>query len=177
MTLPLPHPWVPDVLVQQNLEAIAESIDRPVPQARVYNSANISVADATDTALTFNSERYDDGSLHSTASNTSRLTVAVPGVYAIGGNAEFASNATGLRQAGIRVNGATTIAAVRLPALSGASTMLNVTCQYRFAAADYVELVVLQTSGAALLVLAGANFSPEFWIVRLAGYAGEQYTV
>ena len=51
--------------------------------ARVHNSANISVSDSTWTSMTFDSERYDTDSIHSTASNTSRLTCVTAGKYLI----------------------------------------------------------------------------------------------
>jgi hypothetical protein len=140
-------------------------LGRDMPHARVYNSANISVANSTNTALTFNSERYDTGATHSTSSNTSRLTVPSGGggVYHIGGCAVFASNATGVRALWIQVNGATRIAQVAVPASSATDQGMHVSCDYLLAAGDYVELACIQTSGGALNVTASANYSPEFW--------------
>ena len=65
--------------------------------ARVYNNANISIPDSTVTALTFNSERWDTDSIHSTVSNTSRLTAQTASKYDIKGNIKWASNSTGTR--------------------------------------------------------------------------------
>ena len=138
----------------------------PKPMCRVYNSAAISTATATFTALTFDSERYDVGGCHSTSSNTGRLTVPTGGggVYSIFGNIKFASNATGLRVARIRLNGTTYIAADEN---APDATTLCVKTEYKLAAADYVELVAYQASGGLLNVSLDANFSPEFgmsWI-------------
>jgi hypothetical protein len=130
--------------------------------ARVYNSAVESIPTATLTALTFNSERYDNGGLHSTTTNTSRLTAQKAGKYLITGHLYWAYNATGLRRAYIRLNGATFIAAVELtPGAAGENDMSVVTV-YHLAAADYVELVVVQNSGGNLNVAATGNYSPEF---------------
>jgi hypothetical protein len=138
------------------------------PNCRVFNSAAISITNNTLTALTFDSERYDKGSgSHSTSSNTGRLTVPTScgGVYHIFGSVEFASNAAGYRWLYLRVNGTTTIAGLAVPPVSGAATPMVISTSYSLAAADYVELLVLQTSGGALNAAATANYSPEFgWV-------------
>lgn len=91
---------------RRRLEAL-ETLERGRFAARVYNSADISIATSgLPQALTFDSEEYDYGGLHSVASNTGRLTAVVGGIYVISGHATFASDATGLRQLSIRKNGA-----------------------------------------------------------------------
>lgn len=141
-------------------------------QARVFNSANISINNATFTALTFDSERWDTGNFHSTSSNTSRLTVPTAGLYDIGGSVVFAANATGMREAAIRVNGSTFIVeqGPQPPTVTDGARV-QVSTQYQLAAGDYVELMAFQRSGGALNVIASGNSSPEFWIVRLGSQA------
>lgn len=136
------------------------------PMCRVYYLSNSSIATATFTAISFLSERYDVGGCHSTASNQSRLTVPTggDGVYHIGGNATFAANATGIRELRIRLNGSTYIAVQSDTTVSASGDhSMNVSCEYKLVAADYVELVVYQTSGGLLNVNASTNYSPEFW--------------
>lgn len=164
----------PDDLLQQlarvedKLKRLQQSIV-PNTSARVYNSANLSTADSTLTALTFNSERFDNGDLHSTVANTGRLTVPITGLYLIGGNVEWAAHATGLRELNIRLNGTTYIETdSRLSAGAFRSTFQAVSTLYRLAATDYVELVGQQASGGALNVLASASYSPEFWAILQA---------
>lgn len=153
-------------LVRDNIVWLAgdAASGNPKPMCRVYNSASISTATATFTALTFDSERYDVGGCHSTSSNTGRLTVPTGGggVYQLWGIAKFATNGTGIRIARIRLNGATYIGAAEVPGSSTDATTVNVSCQYKLAAADYVELVTYQSSGGLLNVSLDANFSPEF---------------
>ncbi len=137
----------------------------PKPMARVYHAVTVSIASATFTALAFNSERYDVGGCHSTSSNTERLTVPSGGggVYHITGTATFASNATGIRELRIRLNGATYIAAQSATTVSASGDhSMNVTCDYKLAAADYVELVAYQSSGGLLNVTYSTNVTPEF---------------
>lgn len=131
--------------------------------ARVYNNANISIPDATFTALTFNSERYDTGGLHSTSVNSGRLTCVTAGKYLITASVEFAANATGYRQIALAVNAVTLIGGQLVPTSSGSVvTQLTVTSLYHLAVNDYVVVLVGQNSGGALDVNATGNLSPEF---------------
>jgi hypothetical protein len=138
------------------------------PACRAYNSAAISVANATDVFLTFNSERFDNASVHSTSSNTGRLTVPTGGggKYIIGSNIDYATTFTGvLRASGLRLNGSTYIADQYAPPINSAfsSGRFTVTAIYSLSAADYVEVRAYQDSGGALNVTATGNYSPEFW--------------
>lgn len=135
--------------------------------ARVHNNAPITLTTGVPTALTFNSERFDSGSVHSTSVNTSRLTAPVAGTYDIKGHASFAANATGVRNLDIRLNGTTVIASQLQPAASGIITTVSVPTTYQLAANDYVELVAFQSSGGDLNVNAAGNYSPEFVMYRL----------
>jgi hypothetical protein len=140
-------------------------LGRDAPHARVYNSVAIShTTSGSWQALTFDSERVDVGACHSIVSNTSRLTVPSGGGgwYDIGGSIEWASNATGTRSIGIRLNGATFLAAPKVAALS-TTLPQSVSTKYQLAAGDYVELMAVQDSGGALNVAASGDYSPEFW--------------
>lgn len=134
------------------------------PQARVFHNANQSIANNTATALAFNSERWDTNVIHDNVTNNSRLTAKTKGLYHIEANIEWDANATGIRQIFFRVNGATVIAAQRHSAASAGTTQMNISTDYQLAVNDYVETIVLQTSGVALNVLVNAQFSPEFSI-------------
>ena len=144
--------------------------DNPlVPAARVYNSANISHATSGSwQALTFNSERYDNDSIHSTSSDTQKLVCRSPGVYAITGHVLFDANATGVRGIEIRVSG-TSIAQQLQTAISASFWYpLSIGTQYKLAVDDYVELRVYQNSGGALNLLASSNISPEFSMTKVS---------
>jgi hypothetical protein len=130
------------------------------PAARVYNSANISISHSATTALTFDSERYDTDDLHSTSSNTGRLTAPVDGKYLITGHIRWDSSGYGERQLVIKANG-TYIARTNADSTSNAEQM-SVATVYELSAGDYVTLGVFQSSGGALNVLAEGNHSPEF---------------
>lgn len=140
----------------------------PDGSARVYDSSNQSISDATRTALTFDSERFDTDGIHSTVTNTSRLTCQTAGVYVISEMVAWDGNATGFRQTGVRLNGSTLVAE---STDSPTSSQINQTiCTiYKLAVSDYVELTVRQNSGGSLNVLVFGNYSPEFAMAKILG--------
>lgn len=154
--------------IKKRLERL-EAIERPLTLigARVYNSANISINNATVTALTFNSERYDTDSMHSTSVNTGRLTCTRAGKHSGMAHIEFASNATGYRSVLIKLNGTTYIAVDNKPAVNGDNTQFSVPFSYDLVVGDFVTVEVFQSSGGSLNVNASGNYSPEFMMHRI----------
>ena len=138
--------------------------------ARVYNDAAFSHDSSGNwLAITFNSERFDTDGMHSTSTNTSRLTIVTQGLYAFWGTAGFAASATGYRQLGIRVDGSTFIAVNGVPNNgSGAGVLLSVAGAYYLNAGQYVELCAWQNSGGTLSIASGAAYTPEFTAARMA---------
>mgnify|MGYP001615564739 CR=1 FL=1 len=132
--------------------------------ARVYNNANQTITTATVTALTFNSESYDNGALHSTSINTSRLTAAVAGRYLVHGFVWFNSNTTGQRQARLHKNGTVVTHAI-VPG-SAVAIVIHVSDILDLTANDYMELCVYQDSGGNLDVV-GADAQTNFAMIRI----------
>ncbi|MFO7740831.1 MAG: hypothetical protein R6X31_00810 [Anaerolineae bacterium] len=138
------------------------------PACRVYNSANIDPAVSTWETLTFDSERFDTDTMHSTVSNTGRITVPAngDGLYLLGACVEF-PNSTPIEECGLRfqLNGATVIERVYLDqdSTTANNISLNLSTLYSLSATDYV--VVQVYVGADENVLASSNYSPEFWAI------------
>lgn len=133
--------------------------------ARVYNNANISIANATWTDLTFNSERFNTDNLHASAS---RLTATRAGIYQISGAVSFDTNAVGIRSLGIYLNNTTYLAIIQIPVSNYFGDNLVVSTLYYLNPNDYVTLRVQQTSGGNLSVMAFLAISPEFMMARIA---------
>ena len=102
------------------------------PAVRAYNSGNVAVSATTWTTVTCDSERFDTDTMHSTSSNTGRLTVPTngDGLYLIGANIEVGpasgsfSTSVGVR---IRLNGATVIAeTIRRNQTSSTNVMFSI---------------------------------------------------
>lgn len=136
--------------------------------ARVYNDANISIANATLTALTFNSERYDTDAIHDTGSNTSRLTCVTAGKYLIAGSCTWDANQLGNRGVLIELNGTGVYISRDTRDIDSATYhAFAVATVYDLAVDDYLELIAHQTSGGALNILSVGNDSPEFMMQRI----------
>lgn len=133
------------------------------PSCRVYNNAAISIPNAADTALTFNTERFDNDTMHSTVSNTGRITTTTAGRYLVVANDEFVANATGVRWAMIQHSAGVYVASDRVTVVSAVSVAVLLTATiYSAAAADYFTNWVTQNSGGNLNVNSSGNYSPEF---------------
>lgn len=128
------------------------------PRANATNSAAQSITNATQTALTFNTNNYDNG-VHSTSSNTSRFTVPTngDGWYCFIGQLTFNTLAGGTQRfVTLWKNGSTQIATSGFAAANGgAPTYMNVSWQGQLAAGDYIEMYAYQDSGAAANTVAG----------------------
>lgn len=159
--------WVPgDVLTSAQVDVLADDIQflASPPMCRVTKSSGTNVADTTSVALTFDTEQYDSDSMHSTVSNTGRITFNTAGVYAIGAQASFETNATGYRRIYIRSNGATTVAqGPDVAAHAGDITPVAVEGRFKAAAGDYIEVLVYQNSGSTLVVESHSSYSPVFY--------------
>jgi hypothetical protein len=136
----------------------------------VTHASAIAIANNTDSALSFDTERFDQGSFHDPSSNSSRLTVPAGegGIYLIGGNVQWEANAANVRQASIRKNGSTVLASVRDNTGASFAHRMTISTLVSLDAADYVELLAFQNSGGNLNIEKAADYSPEFWIARLA---------
>lgn len=132
------------------------------PTCRVFRSTTQTLTTGVAAAIAFDSERFDTDTMHSTVSNTERITFTTAGVYVVTGILTYASNATGNRVTYIRINGAASLGYDLRAAVSGDTTNAIVTTTYKFAAADYVELIGIQNSGGNLLTGSTGNYGAEF---------------
>lgn len=125
------------------------------PSCSVTNTSAQTISNATETTLTFNTEMWDTDTMHSTSTNTGRLTATTAGTYLVILNAEFASNASGFRLFKIRSNGTQVEAEVRCPPTNGSETRHSLSSYVELAATEYVEARVYQSSGGNLNINAG----------------------
>ncbi len=144
---------------------VAESQSRE--SARAFNSGNISVPNTAWTIITLNSEHWDHNDLHSTVSNTGRLTAAVDGLYLIVAQLRWASNGTGIRGLRIELNGTVEIGKVQDDPNGGGATIQDATTIYPLDAGEYVQMLGFQTCGGSLNAERQVDHSPEFMMIRL----------
>lgn len=137
------------------------------PTAQIYRSSHQSIANNTLTTVTFNVELWDTDSMHSTVSNTERLTFTTSGTYFVTACLAWNKDVDGDRVAQIRKNGTDILGYESKD--SGAADLIvghSLVVQDSFAAADYIEARVQHTGGAALLLLS-ESYSPIFTAVRM----------
>lgn len=139
-----------------------------LPAARAFNSASVNLVSGAPTDLTLNSERFDTADLHSTSSNTERLTAPVAGTYVVGGHIAWSQSATGAREVRIERNSTAPIATeLAITAGTGVLTVQSVMTVTRLSAGDFVNLNVTQYSGGDLGLVTFPESSPELamaWI-------------
>lgn len=133
----------------------------------VRTSTTQTIANNTLTPVDYDSEVRDDATFYTSASSTSKLTVAVSGWYVIAGYATFVTNTTGIRAIQINLNGGTAIASAHSnPVGSSSPHSMTASAVYYLSASDYVQLSVYQTSGGNLNLSNTPGYYGLFSIVR-----------
>jgi hypothetical protein len=115
------------------------------------NSGVQSIPNATWTAVTFDTESWDNGGYHSTSSNTSRITIpsGKDGVYLFTANVVLANAGGTYRYIKIYKNGSA-ISLQNMNNLSGDVAAMGYSMLVKLAATDYIEVFVLQDSGGSI---------------------------
>lgn len=141
--------------------------------AGIENSADESIGNNANTNVTFDTENWDDGALHSVASNTERFTIVEAGKYVVGLRGTFAANATNARRWMLlhtTSGGGTTTELLNFSAeTNGAGDNCGRCVETVFAAAvgDWFSCQVWQNSGGALNFQFTA-YSPHAYCYRVA---------
>jgi hypothetical protein len=119
-------------------------------------TANQSISNSTVTALSFDSENFDTDGFHDNSTNNTRITIPAGkgGKYLFTYLVRFAGNNSGRRDLALQINGTqgANFMRVQVNSDSGLATIYNATCLLNLSAGDYVESIVIQTSGGALNV-------------------------
>ena len=142
-----------------------------VPIVRVTRTAVMAITTGTLTAVAFDSENFDANSLHDTVTNNSRLTCGTAGKYWVHGKVRFDANATGYREAWLKLNNTTFQAhsgSILPAAFNGNFATCEVWSTISLNVGDYVELFVQQTSGGNLNLLQASNYEPIFEMAQVA---------
>lgn len=143
--------------ISSSLYGIPVAGDIPIlaqpPLAKMRNSTTQSIATATVTALTWDTEDYDTVGGHSTSSNTSRYTcqTGYAGYYRLNGTVWWAGSAAGsYRRCLFSVNGSTVAGSCNSePPVAGIISVISSTIVF-LNVGDYVECDAQQDSGGAL---------------------------
>lgn len=141
-----------DSYMNNNLSAVLNFLlARPMCKAR--QTVAQTLATGANSPLTLDVEDYDNTGMHSTVTNTSRVTAVYPGWYSAGAGGSFVNNVTGLRLVRLQVNGTTlNDSDVLVTPYNGNTTRMSVRGGVLFFlnVGDYVEVAATQTSGGNL---------------------------
>lgn len=129
------------------------------PQAFAYQTSVQSVGYGSTATMSFQAETVDTDGIHSTASNTYRMTCATAGYYLMTGSIIYDASATGMRAAYIEKF--TTATSATAPVLGSLSYVISSSGTYpttvttpsvvvSMAVGDYIQLTGFHTAGAGL---------------------------
>jgi hypothetical protein len=141
------------------------------PACRVEHTAPFAqtITTATDTAITFDFELWDTGTIWAVG-NPTRLTAAHAGFWWIYGTVDWAPSSAGARNLFIRYSNTSLDIARAFEAspTAGAGCVQHVGALYQLAVGEYVELMVRHTAGVNLNINAVSGRSPAFGMARVA---------
>ena len=144
------------------------------PYCEAYNSAAINISQNTATRLTFDSETADTDGMHSTSTNTGRITVGETGVFMFSAHVSWNATLTGdtMNAVKFRKNGDSTDEYgeqhCRIDTIGTPHVTAN--CIVNMADGDYMEVWVWNSSSVTTSAVSFASgYSPVFTAVRLAG--------
>lgn len=125
-------------------------------------SASQTITDSTETAITFDGEDFDTDAFHSTATNTSRITIPTgkAGYYLFLLNGNWGGSSTGYRSLILKKNNAN-LSPVAKQEINGQGTSEFGQCVsfiVNAAVADYFEIFCYQNSGGNLSINSNGTF-------------------
>ena len=129
-----------------------------------------SIPSATDTALLLPNENFDTSGFHSTTVNTPRMTIpsGKAGYYAVNVGVATEHLTAGNLYLKVRKNGSTTLF-TSLQGFTGANGGGNPNAVVSLAVADYIEIVVYQSSGSSVDTSFDVNANFEWFSITYLG--------
>lgn len=121
------------------------------PYCWAYSTgANQTISNNTWTSITFNQDASLGPAIHSTSVNPTRFTAPQAGVYVFFFQADFITNATGIRATRFFKNNATILSQTTATPNASANIIMQCSWLNYLIIGDYIEGQVLQSSGGNL---------------------------
>jgi hypothetical protein len=140
-----------------------------IPAAVVTNTGDVSIpGDASHNILSFDTNQINIDGVHSTTTNSSRLTAPIDGLYEVHGEVVWGAGVSGgFRELEIYLGAFAAREGVsEIPDTAGNGVAQGVSALVHLHAGDYVILSARQTSGSAISITGttseGAPDTPEF---------------
>lgn len=147
-------------LVFNGTSWLPTSIVKTAIGASIHRTATQTVPTGTNTVINFTAEEFDSSGFHDNATNNSRITIptGLGGKYRTSAKADFSPSVAGRRTLIVRKNGSTTVFSFNNGMATGEdvndNAHLAATRTVPLVAGDYIEMLLLQTSGADRLCAA-----------------------
>lgn len=136
---------------------------RPAGRMSRLLAAQTGIPNATDTALTFDTEEFDTDNLIALGTSTSKITIQTDGFYILGGCTQLTANGLAVPiYLRLRKNGTSIAAQDGLTVRSSTIPSLAVSSMVQAAVGDFYELIINQAVGGNY----NATFS-TFWAMRM----------
>lgn len=140
--------------------AVGASEVGTLPGCRVYTNIDNNVPDEVDITLFFNSERWDSDAMHSTVTNSSRITCNTAGIYIVSLSISVSRGGLNPLDSMLQVTSGRTVTKIAgsetyATNTPGDATEITLTTFWRLAVGDYVEAIV-RAHGYNATVLAGS---------------------
>ena len=143
-----------------------------MPSCRLTRSSDQAILTATVTFFPFNSELWDNDSMHDNSTNPERATAKTPGVYHVSAGIHWPDNTAGVRFLYLyrtRSGGAATIMKLKSYDPDGSDTnpYMTIECLMDLDLNDYARLAVYQDTGVTLTLVAAAEYTPILEVIRV----------
>jgi hypothetical protein len=141
-----------------------------VPAARAFASSPVDIDNVGDEEslqiVPFDAETFDTANLHSTTTDTGRLTAPRDGIYVVTGNVEWCNSTDGFREATILLGANGVMAQSRIDAVTdGLHTSQSLSAILDLASGAYVQLALRQGSSGNLCTLGTTEGNPSLSMV------------
>ena len=117
---------------------------------RVYDGSYQSIANASATAVAYDTETYDTDTMHDTSTNNDRLIAKTAGKFLVTAHMGFAADGTGVRELHINHSADGDIAVISRNAEANRTNYLSIATVYDMDVDEYVICQVYQNSGGSL---------------------------
>jgi len=154
------HTLVADSAEATGLKWAAPASGSTFVGAKAYGTTNQSISHFTTTLVTWDSEFFDTDSMHSTSSNTSRLTIPAgkTGYWQITASLGYDANANGVRQVNFSKNGSY-VNAEQVQATATYGNIVGYSNIMYLTAGDYIEVSAFQSTGGSLNLIKSSTES------------------
>ena len=150
-----------------HLHAMAAATTNDIA-AQIRSTSDQTIANATNTIVTFDAEVFDTDGMATLGTNDERLTIQTAGKYLCVFSGQFAASGTGYREAFFYLNNSTATEVVTIPATSGRRTPVVLTWVGSFSVDDYIQVQVSQSSGGNLSLATVNPGSANLTAIRIS---------